>query len=71
MTYPNGDGTWLRWIVGILLGIVVLMAGAWANDVRDTLNSVSREQRIMDVRLSRIETAMGLKPWKKAPEEDE
>lgn len=56
----NGNGVWLRWVVGLLFAIILIMAGAWATDVRTTQKETSNAILSIDKRLTRIEYEMGI-----------
>lgn len=62
---------WIRWILNILIGIIVMMAAAWAKEMSDNQKATSKTLQNIDRRMTRIETVMGLKPLRPLVDEEE
>jgi hypothetical protein len=63
--HGSGNGVWLRWVVGLLCAIIVMLLGAWGNNVSGNISDTQRDVNIINQRLTRIETALDIPPMKK------
>lgn len=66
-TAGSNDGTWLRWIVGILTTVILAMGAAWAKNVTDNQAAQSEKLESIGNRLTKIETALDIPTPVKRP----